>query len=159
MGGPMGAYEDAAHPWLTGEKRWIAEAVRAGVPYLGVCLGAQLLAAALGARVHPGDAPEVGVLPVRLTTEGRADPVLSVLGGEFPALQWHGDTFDIPAGAVCLGESAAYPHQAMRFGEVAYAVQFHVEVTDQMFAEWGQVPAYAASAQAALGPDGFDLLA
>ena len=159
MGGPMGAYEDAAHPWLTGEKRWIAEAVRAGVPYFGVCLGAQLLAGALGARVHPGDAPEVGVLPVTLTAEGRADPVLSGLGGEFPALQWHGDTFDIPAGAVCLGQSAAYPHQAMRFGEVAYAVQFHVEVTDQMFAEWGQVPAYAASAQAALGPDGFGLLA
>jgi GMP synthase-like glutamine amidotransferase len=159
MGGPMGAYEDAEHPWLAGEKSWIAAAVRAGVPYFGVCLGAQLLAASLGATVRPGGAPEVGVLPVTLTAEGRADPVLSVLGDGFPALQWHGDTFDIPAGAVCLGKSAAYPHQAMRFGEAAYAVQFHVEVTDQMFAEWGQVPAYAASAQAALGPAGFDLLA
>src|SRR5262249_59739432 len=127
-----GGYEEAEHPWRRGEKRWIAAAVLAGVPYFGVCLGAQLLAASLGARVRTGSAPEVGVLPVRLTAEGRADPVASVLGDEFLALQWHGDTFDIPAGAVCLGESAAYPHQAMRFGEAPYAVQLHVEVTDQM---------------------------
>ena len=159
MGGPMGAGDETEHPWLAGEKRWIAAAVRAGVPYFGVCLGAQLLAASLGAQVRTGDTPEVGVLPVSLTAEGRADPVLSVLGHEFPALQWHGDTFDIPAGAVCLAESAAYPHQAMRFGEAAYAVQFHVEVTDQMFAEWGHVPAYAASAEAALGTSGFGSLA
>lgn len=159
MGGPMGVYDEAEHPWLAAEKRWIAAAVRAGVPYFGVCLGAQLLAASLGAQVRTGSAPEVGVLPVTLTAEGRADPVSSVLGDEFLALQWHGDTFDIPAGAVCLGASPAYPHQAMRFGEVAYAVQFHVEVTDPMFAQWRHVPAYAASAQAALGPSGFDSLA
>jgi len=159
MGGPMGAYDEADHPWLAGEKQWIAEAVRAGLPYFGVCLGAQLLAASLGAPVRTGEVPEVGVLPVTLTDAGRADPVLSVLGAEFPALQWHGDTFDIPAGAVHLGRSPAYPNQAMRFGEVAYAVQFHIEVTDPMFAEWGEVPAYAASARAALGPSGFDQLA
>jgi GMP synthase (glutamine-hydrolysing) len=159
MGGPMGVYDEADHPWLAGEKRWIADAVRAGMPYFGVCLGAQLLAASLGAQVRSGSAPEVGVLPVTLTAAGRADPVASVMGDEFVALQWHGDTFDIPDGAVCLGRSPAYPHQAMRFGDVAYAVQFHVEVTDPMFAQWGQVPAYAASAQAALGPSGFDSLA
>jgi GMP synthase (glutamine-hydrolysing) len=159
MGGPMSVNDEAEHPWLAGEKRWIAAAVRAGVPYFGVCLGAQLLAASLGARVSTGSAPEVGVLPVTLTEAGRADPVVSVMGSEFLALQWHGDTFDIPAGAVCLGRSAAYPHQAMRFGDAAYAVQFHVEVTDPMFAQWGEVPAYAASAQAALGASGFDSLA
>lgn len=159
MGGPMGAHDEAEHPWLAAEKRWIAAAVRAGVPYFGVCLGAQLLAASLGAQVRTGGAPEVGVLPVTLTAEGRTDPVASVLGEEFLALQWHGDTFDIPAGAVRLGQSPAYPHQAMRFGDVAYAVQFHVEVTAAMFAEWRHVPAYAASAQAALGPAGLDSLA
>ncbi len=159
MGGPMGVYDEAEHPWLAAEKRWIAAAVRAGMPYFGVCLGAQLLAASLGAPVRTGSAPEVGVLPVTLTEAGRADPVLSVLGPEFHALQWHGDTFDVPAGAVCLGRSPACPHQAMRFGEAAYAVQFHVEVTGQMFAEWGHVPAYAASARAALGASGFDHLA
>jgi GMP synthase-like glutamine amidotransferase len=159
MGGPMGVNDEAEHPWLTTEKRWIAAAVRAGVPYFGVCLGAQLLAASLGARVSTGSAPEVGVLPVTLTAAGQADPVVSVMGEEFLALQWHGDTFDIPEGAVCLGRSPAYPHQAMRFGDAAYAVQFHVEVTGPMFAQWRHVPAYAASAQAALGASGFDSLA
>jgi GMP synthase (glutamine-hydrolysing) len=159
MGGPMGVYDEAEHPWLAAEKKWIAEAVRAGMPYFGVCLGAQLLAASLGAAVRTGSTPEVGVLPVSLTEAGQADPVLTVLGPEFDALQWHGDTFEVPAGAVCLGSSPAYPHQAIRFGDVAYGVQFHIEVTDQMFAEWGDVPAYAASAQAALGASGFDRLA
>ena len=82
-----------------------------------------------------------------------------MLGDEFPALQWHGDTFGIPAGAVHLARSAAYPHQAFRFGETAYAVQFHVEVTEEMLAEWGHVPAYQKSAEAVLGSAGFELLA
>ena len=159
MGGPMGAYDEAEHPWLAAEKRWIAAAVEAGVPYLGVCLGAQLLAASLGAPVYTGETPEVGVLPVTVAAAGRDDPVLGVLGGEFPALQWHGDTFGIPAGAVRLAGSAAYPNQAFRFGTAAYAVQFHVEVTDRMLAEWGQVPAYRKSVQAVLGASGFEILA
>ena len=159
MGGPMGAYDEAEHPWLAAEKRWIAAAVEAGVPYLGVCLGAQLLAASLGAPVHTGEAPEVGVLPVTVTPAARNDPVLRVLGEEFPALQWHGDTFGIPAGAVRLAGSAANPNQAFRFGTAAYAVQFHVEVTDRMLAEWGQVPAYRESARAVLGVSGFEILA
>jgi GMP synthase (glutamine-hydrolysing) len=159
MGGPMGAYDETAHPWLAAEKEWIEAAVRAGTPYLGVCLGAQLLAASLGAQVRPGDAPEVGILPVEVTGPGRADPVFGVLGGQFPALQWHGDTFALPSGAVHLGRSAAYPNQAFRFGEVAYAVQFHVEVTDPMLAEWRLVPAYQKSAEAVLGAGGFQQLA
>jgi GMP synthase (glutamine-hydrolysing) len=159
MGGPMGVYDEAEHPWLAAEKTWIGEAVRAGMPYFGVCLGAQLLASSLGAAVRTGTTPEVGVLPVTLTEAGRADPVLSVLGAQFHALQWHGDTFEVPDEAVCLARSPACPHQAVRYGQAAYAVQFHVEVTDQMFAEWGHVPAYAASAQAALGASGFDRLA
>src|SRR6266516_1597549 len=93
MGGPMGAYDEAGYPWLAAENRWIAAAVRAGTPYFGVCLGAQLLAASLGAEVRAGDTPEVGVLPVEVTGPGRADPVFGVLGGRFPSLQWHGDTF------------------------------------------------------------------
>ena len=140
MGGPMSVHDEAEHPWLAGEKRWIAAAVRAGVPYFGVCLGAQLLAASLGAPVHTGQTPEVGVLPVAVTAAAGGDPVLGVLGEQFPALQWHGDTFGIPAGAVHLARSEAYPNQAFRFGETAYAVQFHVEVTGEMLAKWGHVP-------------------
>jgi GMP synthase-like glutamine amidotransferase len=158
MGGPMGVNDEAAYPWLADEKRWIASAVSAGKPFLGVCLGAQLLASSLGADVRSGAEPEVGVLPVTLTPAGRADRVFAALGQEFSALQWHGDTFQIPAGGVHLGRSAAYAHQAFRFGEAAYAVQFHVEVTEEMLAEWNQVPAYQAAAQAVLGDSGFDTL-
>jgi len=159
MGGPMGTYEEVDHPWLAGEKQWIAQAVRARKPYLGVCLGAQLLAASLGGKVSTGPVPEVGVLAVTLTAEGQADPVFGALDESFPALQWHGDTFDMPAGCIHLGSSAAYRNQAFRFGEVAYAVQFHVEVTDHMLNEWQHVPAYRESARSALGESGFESLA
>jgi GMP synthase-like glutamine amidotransferase len=159
MGGPMSVRDEAEHPWLAGEKQWIAAAVRAGVPYLGVCLGAQLLAAALGAPVQTGQTPEVGVLPVAATAAADGDPVFDALGNQFRALQWHGDTFGIPAGAVHLARSQAYPHQAFRFGETAYAIQFHVEVTSVMLAEWRHVPAYQKSAEAVLGASGFEILA
>jgi GMP synthase-like glutamine amidotransferase len=159
MGGPMGVNDEAAHPWLADEKRWIASVVRAGKPFIGVCLGAQLLASSLGAAVSTGPEPEVGVLPVTLTPAGLADPVFASLGQQFSALQWHGDTFQIPPGAVHLGQSDAYGHQAFRFGDAAYAVQFHVEVTEEMLTEWNQVPAYQAAAEAVLGRSGFDTLA
>jgi GMP synthase-like glutamine amidotransferase len=159
MGGPMGANDEAEHPWLAREKQWIAGAVRDGKPYLGVCLGSQLLAASLGAQVRAGPAPEVGVLPVALTADGKADPVFAALGPQFTALQWHCDTFDLPDDAVHLGSSAAYPNQAFRFGDVAYAVQFHVEVSDWMLEEWRHVPAYHAAAENALGKSGFESLA
>jgi GMP synthase (glutamine-hydrolysing) len=158
MGGPMSVNDDAELPWLTAEKAAIAEAVHAGVPYWGSCLGVQLLAAALGGRVYSGAEPEVGVLPVTLTEEGRTDPVLGGLPAEFPTLQWHGDTFDLPPGATLLASSPAYPAQAFRCGEAAYGVQFHVEVTDEMAREWAGVPAYAEYADRVLGPGGIDRL-
>ena len=96
MGGPMSATDDAELPWLTAEKKLIGEAVRAGVPFWGVCLGVQLLAASLGARVYPGPEPEVGLLPVTLTPEARDDPVFSAAPQDLVTLQWHGDTFDLP---------------------------------------------------------------
>jgi GMP synthase-like glutamine amidotransferase len=95
MGGPMGAVDDDEHPWLVDEKRLIAEAVRSGLPFWGVCLGVQLLAASLGARVYPGPSPEVGLLPVTLTDEALADPVFAGTPRELLTLQWHGDTFDL----------------------------------------------------------------
>ncbi len=150
MGGPMGADDDALQPWLADEKRLIAEAVAAGRPFWGVCLGAQLLASALGARVWTGPAPEVGVLPVHPTAAAAADPVFSLLPPELPTLQWHGDSFDLPAGAVHLASSPAYPHQAFRVRN-AYAIQFHLEVTASLAAEWAAVPAYAESLRAVQG--------
>jgi len=153
MGGPMSANDDAALPWLTEEKRAIGEAVRAGMPYWGVCLGVQLLAAALGARVFPGPEPEVGLLPVEVTDEGRRDPVFGELDGSLVTLQWHGDTFDLPEGAVHLASSPAYRNQAFRF-ERAYGVQFHLEVSAAMAQEWAAVPEYVASLERTLGADG-----
>jgi GMP synthase (glutamine-hydrolysing) len=151
MGGPMGAYEEDRLAWLAAEKRLIADAVRAGAPYWGVCLGAQLLAASLGARAFAGPAAEVGVLPVRLTDEARIDPVFGTLPAQFVALQWHADTYDLPAGAVRLAESDAYPQQAFRIHN-AYAMQFHLEVDAPLATEWGEVPAYARSLEQLLGP-------
>jgi GMP synthase-like glutamine amidotransferase len=151
MGGPMSATDDAELPWLTDEKRLIADAVEAGTPFWGVCLGVQLLAASLGARVYPGESPEVGILPVTLTPEAREDAVFAGLPDELLTLQWHGDTFDLPAGAVRLAGSPAYPNQAFR-AQRAYGVQFHLEVSVEMAREWADVPAYAASLERVLGP-------
>ncbi len=152
MGGPMGAYEEDAHRWLRSEKALIREAAEAGHPVWGVCLGAQLLAAALGARVYPGEAgAEVGMLPVELTDEALADPVFAGAPSSFPTLQWHGDTFELPDGATLLASSPAYPNQAFSYRN-AYALQFHLEVTPELAREWGEVPAYAAAADAVLGP-------
>jgi GMP synthase (glutamine-hydrolysing) len=151
MGGPMSVNDDAALPWLTAEKRLIGEAVRAGTPFWGVCLGVQLLAASLGARVYPGAVAEVGLLPIEITPEGRGDPVFADAPDDLVTLQWHGDTFDLPEGAVRLAGSPAYPNQAFRF-EAAYGVQFHLEVSPEMAREWADVPAYTASLEQTLGP-------
>jgi GMP synthase (glutamine-hydrolysing) len=158
MGGPMSVNDEDENPWLAGEKAAIATHVRAGRPFWGSCLGAQLLAAALGARVYAGPAPEVGVLAVELTAAGADDPVLGALPPSIDTLQWHGDTFDLPEGGVLLASSPAYANQAYRVGPVAYAVQFHVEVTEAMGEEWADVPAYAEYADRVLGPGGSDRL-
>jgi GMP synthase-like glutamine amidotransferase len=152
MGGPMSANDDHALPWLREEKALIADAARAGMPYWGVCLGVQLLAASLGARVYAGAEPEVGVLQIELTEEGRSDPVFSALPPTLPTLQWHGDTFDLPSGAVRLAGSPAYPNQAFRFDN-AYGVQFHLEVSGEMAREWLDVPEYASALDRTIGSE------
>jgi len=152
MGGPMSVNDDGELPWLTEEKRLIGEAVRAGVPYWGVCLGVQLLAASLGAPVYPGPEPEVGLSTVSLTDEARADPVFRGLPRELLTLQWHGDTFDLPEGATLLAGSAVCPNQAFRWGRTAYGVQFHLEVSADLASEWAAVPAYAEYLDRVLGP-------
>lgn len=157
MGGPMGAYEDSAHDWMGEEKRQIGEAARAGHPIWGVCLGAQLLAGALGARVYPGEEAEVGLLDVELTGDAAGDPVFGDAPSAFATLQWHGDSFDLPEGATLLASSPAYSQQAFRY-ERSYGLQFHLEVTPALAAEWGDVPAYAQSLEAIRGPGALDRL-
>lgn len=157
MGGPMSVNDEAELPWLVAERAFIADSVRAGTPFWGVCLGVQLLASSLGARVYAGDEPEVGVLPVELTDEALADPVFAGLPRSLPALQWHGDTFDLPDGAVRLAGSSAYPNQAFRYRN-AYGLQFHLEVSTAMAREWAGVPEYDAALRRVLGPNGTETI-
>jgi GMP synthase (glutamine-hydrolysing) len=152
MGGPMSANDEDGLPWLRAEKAFIAETVRAGTPFFGACLGAQLLAASLGGEVTAGPAPEVGLLPVFLTEAADDDPLFAGLPRELRTLQWHGDTFVLPEGAVLLASSPAYPNQAFRFGRAAYGIQFHLELSREMAAEWAGVPAYAQALTEVLGP-------
>lgn len=151
MGGAMGAYEDERYPWLGAERALIAQAVRAGKPYWGVCLGAQLLAASLGARVSAGPRPELGVLPVQLTPAAGADPVFAAAPPTFSTLQWHGDTYELPNGAVQLARSDAYEQQAFAHGR-AYALQFHLEVDAGLAEEWMRIPAYVEELEQLDGP-------
>jgi GMP synthase-like glutamine amidotransferase len=152
MGGPMCAHDDEEFPWLPDERRLLADAVRAGVPYWGVCLGAQLLASALGARVFRGQAPEVGIYrDIELTKEAAQDPVFRHVTGPLTSLQWHSDTFDLPHEAVLLAGSPAYRHQAFRWGN-AYGLQFHLEVSPDLATKWAAVPAYADALDQILGP-------
>jgi GMP synthase (glutamine-hydrolysing) len=156
MGGPMSVNDEEALPWLVDEKRLIGDAVRGGMPYFGACLGVQLLAASLGAKVYPGPEPEVGILPVELTDEGRVDPIMGSLDGTILTLQWHGDTFDLPADAVRLATSEAYANQAFRYGSCAYGIQFHMEVSAAMAEEWAHVPEYATALEQTVGLGALD---
>ncbi len=153
MGGPMSANDEEELPWLRDEKALIAEAVRAGLPFFGACLGVQLLAASLGAEVVACPAPEVGLLPVFLTDAATSDPVFADLPRELLTLQWHGDTFSLPDNAVLLASSPAYPNQAFRWGRHAYGVQFHLEVSREMARDWAGVSSYADALERVLGPD------
>jgi len=136
MGGAMGANDDQRHPFLYDLKLFIRQAVSTGIPFLGICLGGQLLAAALGARVASNRWEELGSLPVVLTSAGSQERLFAGLTGEFATFQWHHDSFDIPDGGVLLASSAACPHQAFRVGNVAWGVQFHPEVTEQIIRDW-----------------------
>jgi GMP synthase-like glutamine amidotransferase len=135
MGGPMGVHD--ADTWLVAERALLRAAVEAGVPVLGVCLGAQQLAASLGGTVSAGSAPEIGVGEVHLTTEALHDPVFGPAPTPLPCVHWHGDTFTLPEGAVRLAGNEAYENQAFRSGARAYGLQFHVEVTAALVAHWG----------------------
>ena len=135
MGGPMGAYEAAAHPWIMAEIAALAARIAAGRPTLGICLGAQLIAAALGADVYPGPVKEVVFGPVALSDAGADSPLRHLAG--VPVLHWHGDTFDMPAGVEHLAATHAYPNQAFRRGRRLLALQFHPEMgEDAGFAAW-----------------------
>jgi len=134
MGGPMGVYERDQFPSLHDELRLIEQALRAERPMLGVCLGSQLLAHALGADVRPGPAKEIGWYRLTLHQAAAADLMLSGAPRAFTAFHWHGDVFDLPAGAVGLARSAQTSWQGFRYGPNAWGLLFHMEVTEPLVA-------------------------
>ncbi|PYV10484.1 MAG: amidotransferase [Acidobacteria bacterium] len=131
MGGPMGVYDDRIHPWLSEEKRFIEEAIKKEKTILGVCLGAQLLADVLGARIFRNRYKEIGWFPVEKSRESCRSLIFSDLPDKFEAFHWHGDTFSLPKGAIRVASSAASLNQGFVYEGRVIALQFHLETTKE----------------------------
>ena len=155
MGGPMDVWEEEQYPWLKAEKAAIREAVvDRQMPFLGVCLGHQLLADALGGIVGPASAPEVGIYEVEKTAAGEKSPFLIDLPNTMKCLQWHGaEVQRPPTGASVLATNAACAVQGLSFGEKALSTQYHTEISTVTIAEWASIPAYRAALEKTLGPN------
>lgn len=136
LGGTMSANDGDRFPFLVAELDWIRTAVRREIPMLGICLGAQLLAKALGAAVYRNARPEIGWYQVELLPAARDDRLFRERTSAETVFHWHGDTFDLPADAVHLARSALCPHQAFRYGSTAYGLQFHVEMAPDLLELW-----------------------
>jgi GMP synthase (glutamine-hydrolysing) len=136
MGGPMNVYEEGRFPFLRQEDLFIKEAIQRGKAVLGICLGAQLIAKALGAQIDKAPVKEIGWYCVSLTEEGFDDPLFSLFPRTFSVFQWHEDTFEIPRAGKLLATSAPVSHQAFRYGELVYGLQFHLEVKEEMVRDW-----------------------
>ena len=130
MGGPMGIHDEADYPWLIAEKRFLDAVLATPARVLGVCLGAQLLADRLGAAVRPNPEKEIGWFPVRRSPDAAASPLADALPEAFTAFHWHGDTFELPAGAVHLGSSEACANQGFLHADRVLGLQYHLEMTE-----------------------------
>ncbi|NEO51787.1 MAG: glutamine amidotransferase [Okeania sp. SIO3B5] len=136
LGGPIGADDEQDYPFVSDELDLLKQRLANNKPTLGICLGAQLMARALGGKVYQGNGKEIGWFPIQLTKFGQSSPLQYLAPEETAVLHWHGDTFDLPEGAVHLAASAAYQNQAFAWGKSALALQFHPEVTTSGLEHW-----------------------
>lgn len=150
MGGPMSVNDDL--PWIPREIHAIGEAIHRGIPVLGICLGSQLIARALGARVYRNTVKEIGWSPIHWTQAAQSDALFAGFRGAETVFQWHSETFDLPSGAELLAGSAACPHQAFRASDTVYGLQFHLEVTPAIIADWLHQDAACGAAREAVTP-------
>jgi GMP synthase (glutamine-hydrolysing) len=153
LGGPMGADEIDRHPHLAFEQEAIRVAVDAGLPVLGICLGAQLIAASQGGKTLRGQAVEIGWHDVAPTASAAEDPLLRHFTGPEKLFQWHADTFELPAGAVHLARSAGCENQAFRIEETAYGLQFHLEADRKLIGRWLRTPHHLREIEQLAGSD------
>ena len=144
MGGPQSVYQQNRYPFLTKELTLLRDALQRRLPILGVCLGAQLLAEALGGKVRPAEQKEIGWYPLMREPGAEQDPLLAAFDSTETVFQWHGDAFALPKGAVRLASSPLCPEQAFRYGGRAWGLQFHLEMTEPMIRAWFQQPANRA---------------
>ncbi|MDE3257324.1 MAG: type 1 glutamine amidotransferase [Gemmatimonadota bacterium] len=158
MGGPMDVWEEDAYPWLVEEKAAIRHAVvEKRMPFVGICLGHQLLAAALGGDVGPNESPEVGVMDICLTPPGMASGFFTGFPETLPCLQWHSSAVkNVPRNLEVLASSELCAVQAMSMGNHAITAQFHIEITAETIAEWDAVPTYHEALLETLGADALD---
>lgn len=155
LGGPMDVWDDDILPWMRAEKAFIRDWVRAQRPYLGICLGHQLLADVLGGTVEKMARPEVGICDVDLTEDGRCSPLLTGVDARFPTLQWHGAAVTAaPPGARILAANTHCAIQALQWGPRAFGTQYHVEVIDSTVRDWGAIPEYRTALESITGPGG-----
>lgn len=131
LGGPMGTYDERRYAWLVEEKRFIERAIKRDKVVIGICLGSQLIADVLGARVYPNQVKEIGWFPIELTDAGQRSPLFSFLPKKLVVFHWHGDTFDLPPGAVHIARSEGCRHQAFVIGQYVIGLQFHLESTPE----------------------------
>lgn len=136
LGGPIGAYDEQDYPFLIDELRFLEQRLAADLPTLGICLGAQLMARTLGAKVYPGSGKEIGWSPLKLSVAGQQSPLSYLAFNDTAVLHWHGDTFDLPNSCNHLASSSKYQNQAFAWGEYGLALQFHPEVTAQGLEHW-----------------------
>lgn len=151
LGGPMSANHADRHPHLTTEMRLIEKAIQKELPVLGICLGAQLIAKTLGARVYENAEKEIGWYDVSPTEGASNDPVAGHFERREKLFQWHGDTFDLPRGAAHLASSALCENQAYRYGDNVYGLQFHLEVDERMIERWLTVPVHVKEIESTNG--------